>query len=264
LGDLDRKIESMRLAQTLDPRNPRWTHQLILDLIFAHRYDEASAEIDSADIQDYALSYWRSVLDLREHRDFGRWSETVAVIQKELAEGHDLYDLWEARIAARDFEGAEELARVMQERPNIGLEKHGSLQDKARTQIITYWFLQEDNHLSELLSEARTVLGAGAPPDLLYDPALLSAAEGNTEETEQMVRTWRRERGKYIAEKIYQLHEMCRLLGMAGASTAAVDCIREGLSEPSLVMPFKEAYLPYYDSIRGEPEFVALLAELSG
>jgi hypothetical protein len=49
---------------------------------------------------------------------------------------------------------------------------------------------------------------------------------------------------------------------MASASSAAVECIRSGLAEPSLVMPFVEPFLPYYDSIRNEPEFVDLLTEL--
>jgi len=49
---------------------------------------------------------------------------------------------------------------------------------------------------------------------------------------------------------------------MAAATTAAVQCIRTGLLEPSLVMPFMEPYLPYYDSIREHPEFVSLLAEI--
>jgi hypothetical protein len=77
-----------------------------------------------------------------------------------------------------------------------------------------------------------------------------------------MIRIWNRKAAADTAQKFYSWHRNCRVMGMAAASAAAVDCIRKGLSEPSLVMPFMEAYLPYYDSIRGEPEFVALLAEL--
>ena len=51
---------------------------------------------------------------------------------------------------------------------------------------------------------------------------------------------------------------------MAAATAAAVQCIRTGLVEPSLVMPFMEPYLPYYDSIRDEAEFVDLLADIQG
>ena len=56
---------------------------------------------------------------------------------------------------------------------------------------------------------------------------------------------------------------LCQLLGMAGAAEAAVECIREGLAEPSGIMPFMEPYLPFYDSIREEPAFVELVEELS-
>jgi len=269
MGDIDGRIESIRLARTLDPRNLKWTRELILSLMMAHRYDEANTEIDNAGTQDYLLSYWHSVLELRKHRDFGRWSETVGALQKELGDDKDLFDLWETRIADRDFEAAEELASVMQERPAQGVELFSSLSDKVRTQIMTYWFLQDDKRLAELLAEARTELaeklkelGDFTPTNRIYDLALLAAVEGDTEETERQVRIWNRRAAEDLAEKTHFRHRICRLLGMAGATAAAVNCIREGLAEPSLVMPFMEAYLPYYDPIRNEPEFVALLADL--
>ncbi len=269
MGDFGGRIESIRLARTLDPRNPKWTRQLVLDLIIAHRYREAGSEIDDAGFRDYALSYWDSVLELRDHRDFGLWSETVAVLQKELGDDKDLYDLWETRIASRDFKAAEELARVMQHRPEVGVTKFKGLADKQRTQIITYWFLKEDQRLAERLSEARAEVeeklkeyGDYTPNNILYDQALLAAAGGHAEETDRLLRLWNRYAAKDVAEEIYFKHQTCRVLGMAGATAAAVNCIRSGLTEPSLVMPFMEAYLPYYDPIRNEPEFVALLAEL--
>ena len=54
----------------------------------------------------------------------------------------------------------------------------------------------------------------------------------------------------------------CQVLGMAGVAEAAVRCIRDGLVEPSLIAPFYEPHLPYYDPIRNEPLFVALVEEL--
>jgi hypothetical protein len=50
---------------------------------------------------------------------------------------------------------------------------------------------------------------------------------------------------------------------VAGAADAAVQCIRDGLEEPSYVMPFLEPQLPFYDPIRDEPVFVELTEELS-
>jgi hypothetical protein len=43
-----------------------------------------------------------------------------------------------------------------------------------------------------------------------------------------------------------------------------VECIRAGVEAPSYVMPFIEPYLPYYDSMRNEPAFLALPAEIQG
>ena len=48
----------------------------------------------------------------------------------------------------------------------------------------------------------------------------------------------------------------------AHQATATVECIQSSLTEPSYEIPFIEPYLPYYDSIREEPEFVEFLAEL--
>ena len=55
----------------------------------------------------------------------------------------------------------------------------------------------------------------------------------------------------------------CQILGMAGAAEAVVSCIRQGLDQPSNVMPFIDPYLPFYDPIRDEPVFVELLEELA-
>ena len=56
--------------------------------------------------------------------------------------------------------------------------------------------------------------------------------------------------------------DSCQILWMTYVIAAAVDCIREALIETSLAFPFLEPFLPYYDSIRGEPAFVELLREI--
>jgi len=270
MGDLDARIESIRLAGTLDPRNSKWFRQLIIDLILTHRYDEAGAEIVSFQGQDYSASYWQSVLQLRKLRDFGRWSQTVAAVQKELGVDENLFDVWEAHIANRDFKAAEDLEPDMQNSPQLGVTMYVSLGDKQRSRMMTSWFLKDEKRLSELLFEARAYLeemlklqGDSPSASLIYDQALVAAIDGNTQEAERKIRLWNRKAATDLAEKFYRRHRMCRVLGIAGATAAAVDCIRKGLAEPSLVMPFMEPYLPYYDSMRNEPEFDALLSELA-
>jgi hypothetical protein len=59
-------------------------------------------------------------------------------------------------------------------------------------------------------------------------------------------------------------HHACRALAMAAAASAAVECLRSGLVEPSQVIPFIEPFLPYYDSLRNDPGFVEFVAEIQG
>ena len=64
-----------------------------------------------------------------------------------------------------------------------------------------------------------------------------------------------------LAKQLGNVSQACKILGMAGATEEAVDCLREAFSKPSFAFPFLEPYLPYYDPIRNEPAFVELLAE---
>ena len=95
-----------------------------------------------------------------------------------------------------------------------------------------------------------------------FDMALVTAAEGNREETELLIRRWRRGSVGDETERAAVHHFICRLYGMVAATEQAVDCIRTGLVEPSNVTPFIEPFLPYYDSIRDEPLFVELIADI--
>lgn len=135
--------------------------------------------------------------------------------------------------------------------------------------IITYGFLDTRQRLGPLLEQARAKRTADRVTDASrFEPnrhlelAFITAAEGNTEETERLIRTWLREAAGDLAELATQRHYACRALGLAAASSAAVECIRSGLAEPSFVMPFIEPLLPYYDTIRNQPEFAGLLAEI--
>jgi hypothetical protein len=64
-----------------------------------------------------------------------------------------------------------------------------------------------------------------------------------------------------MTNQVSMLDDACQVLGMAGAASAAVDCLRKAFAEPSNAHPFFEPYLPYYDSIREDPAFTELLAE---
>jgi hypothetical protein len=49
---------------------------------------------------------------------------------------------------------------------------------------------------------------------------------------------------------------------MINAKHAAIKCIRDGLHEAITIILFLEPYLPFYDSLREEPEFIEMLADI--
>ena len=69
-------------------------------------------------------------------------------------------------------------------------------------------------------------------------------------------------RWRDLAELIENRSMSCAILGMAGATVEAVECLRKSFEEPSYALPFLDPYYPHYDLIRDEPEFVELVAEV--
>jgi len=49
---------------------------------------------------------------------------------------------------------------------------------------------------------------------------------------------------------------------MINETESAVKCLRTRFTGPSYASPFLEPYLPLYDSIRDEPEFIELMDEI--
>ncbi|MGK2924213.1 MAG: winged helix-turn-helix domain-containing protein [Lysobacterales bacterium] len=270
LGNFEGMIESRRLARTLDPRNPYWTINLVSVLIMTHRYEEAIEESESFPVDNFELSVLRALLQLRNHQDPGRRLEALATLQREYGKEVIPVDLWEAHIAARDYAGAAQLLDSI-EAADSTADDWGALLipgiELAR--IITYGFLDKPDRAAPFLVEARAKLESETQPGPVYWGAIrylalafVTAAEGNADESERLVRAWQREAARDLAELAVKRHHACRALGLAVAASAAVECIRSGLAEPSLVMPFVEPFLPYYDSIRNEPAFVDLVTEI--
>jgi TolB-like protein len=269
-GDWSAMIESLQRARTLDPRTPRRVFPLINNLIADHRYDEASVESEDYGLRDYWSNYFYTLLRLREHRDPGRLAEEMKALHAEFDDTAMPDNLWPILIANREYAAAKELADMnVEDATEQGETPTTNVSGWQRYQIMSHWFLEHDESLAELLEAARATLERGRDADSRFsDPsqmlsmALVLAAEGNRDETERTVRRWLRAVETHWPPRVYRRDLACQILGMAGATAAAVDCIRVGLIDPSYVMPFMEPYLPFYDSIRDEPEFVELLAEL--
>ena len=269
-GKWDAMIESLRRARTLDPKTPRWTFTLINNLVATHRYDEASVVSENYGLQDYWSTYYYTLLLLREHGDLGRLAADMKTLHGEFDVTASPHNLWSILIANREYVAAAELADInIEESTEQGETPTTDISGWQRHQIMSYWFLEQDEPLAEVLREARAILDLGrsadgsfSDPSEMISMALVSAAEGNRKETERLIRRWRRAVESVWPQRTYRKHLACQALGMAGAAEAVVECIRIGLTEPSFVMPFLEPYLPYYDSIRDEPAFIDLLAEL--
>jgi TolB-like protein len=265
LGDFDGRIEVFRQLEQLDPRNPQHVDNLGWNLLWTHQYDEAKSVADATEFESYNLDQLRNMLSMREHRDVGRLAAGMEAIQNKYANDARPMDTWESRIASRDFEGAEQmLAELDTEESDIGVY----VSDQALARIITYRFLGYEDRLSEILPAARAFLERSRKEDgdfmnyLTYPLiALIDAAEGKTEEAERNIQRFLYEARQDMTNYWALADEACQMLGMAGAATAAVDCLREAFTKPSSAYPFLEPLLPYYDPIRDDPAFVELLAE---
>ncbi len=140
---------------------------------------------------------------------------------------------------------------------------------KLRSSVITYYFLGKQEELKLASSQMRSVIDGRRDPDggfqfsyTILDLALVEVVEGNADEAMRLVRRWHRRASGDLAELIENRSMSCAILGMAGATVEAVECLRESFEEPSYALPFLDPYYPHYDLIRDEPEFVELVAEV--
>jgi len=272
-GDIAGMIETLRQARRLDPRNAYWTTRLVTYLMLAHRYDQAVEEFENASLDNFRLAYLEKVLRVREHGQPGRLVDDLVVLQREYGAELDPFELWEAHIAARDFDGAAALlSRVSTAEPGSDAWTSFDVPDVDLAGVITDHF--RDAHTGQLpvqapaeperrLARNRAQEVNYFEPNIYLAEAYISAAQGETAETERLVRTWFRGAVRDLAQRLNLRHNVCRALGMAAAASAAVECLRSAFEEPSWAHPFIEPFLPYYDSIRNDSQYVEFMAELA-
>jgi len=272
-GDIAGMIETLRQARRLDPRNAYWTTRLVTYLMLAHRYDQAVEEFENASLDNFRLAYLEKVLRVREHGQPGRLVDDLVVLEREYGAELDPFELWEAHIAARDFDGAAALlSRVSTAEPGSDAWTSFDVPDVDLAGVITDHF--RDAHTGQLpvqapaeperrLARNRAQEVNYFEPNIYLAEAYISAAQGETAETERLVRTWFRGAVRDLAQRLNLRHNVCRALGMAAAASAAVECLRSAFEEPSWAHPFIEPFLPYYDSIRNDSQYVEFMAELA-
>jgi tetratricopeptide (TPR) repeat protein len=270
--NVDGQIESLRRALELDPQDRGRVEGLVHALMISHHYDEAQSVLESTDIEEYYLSYLSSMLRVKEHRDFDLWAQDVARLVTEFEGTDDFYsyDLWETSIATRNFKAAEKFLSQMPghaDDPNP-YHQYGT---KLRNSIYTFFFLRKQEELAIAASQLRSIIDGGRDPNgdfdrarAALDLALIEAVEGNYDEALRLVRHWRRLASDDLAELLRGRSQACSIFGIVGASKEAVECLRNAFEEPSFALPFIDPFYPHYDSIRDQPEFVELLAEIDG
>jgi TolB-like protein len=268
-GDFAGHLESTRLARKLEPSNKKWTESLIQNLVRMHHYDEAAVEIDALEGRIYYMQVFGAMLAVREHADFDRLAMEVQSLADEIGDEFYPYDLWLTRLIARNIEGAVDALDELPKRPESAAPPNLGLSNKQALSTITYWALGDADELAELVAEGRKTVSMSGTTDELLDKdailsvALLAAVEGDTAEAERLVQAWYRGGAQDLAGRGVFWDMACQILGIAGAAEAAVKCIREGLEQPSAIMPFLEPHLPFYDPIRNAPVFVELVEELA-
>jgi hypothetical protein len=266
-GDFAGSIETIQAARTLDPRSSYWALRLANNLALVHRYDEAIEVLDNAPVKSYELSLLRSRLRVRDHGEPGRLLQDLVKLQREYQVEAVPLRLWEAHIAGRDYAGAAALLDAF-EAARLPSDDWAlqSIPDLTLARVIIHRLGGAMARGNPLPVEARAkptpeeelaIHDAGANFDLTM--ALATAAAGDRAETERLVRAWFRKAARDPADLAILRHYACRALGMAGATPAAVECLRSGLAQPSQAMPFLEPLLPYCDSMRVDPVFVALV-----
>ncbi len=266
MGDFEAVVESMRLARRLEPDRAMWAQQVPYNLLLLHRYDEAAAEIDAYEGRDQWMEAMRAALDLRQHGDLQRTAQGMIEIHEEFGTPFSYGLMIFAHQVTRDFEAA---ARAAEAIPDTGVSPAG-LADAQMTKLEIWHFLGDQEKVAELARNARAAIDQpGIELSEIGDQramtlALLAATEGDAEAAERFIRQYFRGEGTDWAVRPATRDRACRILGMAGTADAAVKCIRDGLAEPSRVMPFFEPRRPHYDAIRQEPAFVDLVAELEG
>jgi hypothetical protein len=188
----------------------------------------------------------------------------IAAAHDEFGSVSSLYSSGWAYLAGGDFTAAEAAVAGL---PDGGPMEAG-LTEKQTFQLLIAHFLGQSDKVAEIKAIARENIDRlGIPDDEIVESpaltlALMAAIDGDAAKTEQFIRQYYRGAGTDWTNRAWKRDDTCELLGLAGAAEAAVQCIRDGLEEPSQVLPFLEPKLPYYDPIRDEPVFIELVEEL--
>ncbi|SRR6056297_291358 len=267
LGDLDGVSETLRRGAAIDPRSAIWDTRLTWNLTLLRRYDEAAAVLERTPHDTLTLALLGALLRANAAGEVNRLAEDVTRIEREFGSLPPPVLQWEALMAARAFPRA----RALLDGPlgrSWGLV---AVPDRRVGRMLVDWAALGQDSPEALQSRAMDWLrGTDAEAFDTFEPAfelaraLVHAVAGQRSETERLVRAWFRGGPRDQAHFINQRHGACRALGMVGAASEAVACLRDGMQAPNWAMTGLEPLMPYYDPIRGSSEFRAFVVENAG
>jgi len=264
-GDFEARLATTQRQLTLDPENPRHIATAVMTLTQLHRYDAALA-LGRANVAEHPMLQWfLARLRVKEHGDLERMADDLSRLRREEPGITRPADLAMDYIAARRYDRAAEILLAAQaDDVSSGMGALSISNDKLAWMQL-YWLTGDQRGLAEMLPLARAEWAASERPGLmpLLGEAFLMVMAGEADQGRRAVRRWLRESDSDPADRAGYFYFACDILGMAGAAEEAVACLRAGLAEPSLVTPFVDPQLPFYDGIRDSPEFERLLRALS-
>ena len=274
-GDFDARVETMKLARKLSPGTAIYTGGIVNNLILLHRYDEAAEELAAID-EDLAETdedkYWfertRAMLEYREHRDVGRLARRIVELVGNSDDRRMAIDAVMAHTMNREFDAALALVDQFPIQEAFSPGAHFGVSDRLFSELILVNVMGDSDRRPRVIEEAKVTLLEHSTEEQRtlgmqsLTMALVAAAEGRSDDAVDHVNGWLGGYGTDWADRSSVRDLACQILGLARAGEAAVQCIRDGLEEPSFIMPSLEPLWPTYDPIRDEPVFIELVEEL--
>lgn len=266
MGRHAERPEVFRKILTLDPKNEGANWSMIGALMTTHNFEEAWLELENAPFDGFRHSDLRITMSLAKGGDFDLYTSELMGLKEEYPSEFNAWQTWEIAILARDYQAAEAMLEQMY-KPDR--EDIPGFNGYRVAKILTYRLLDEAALFQQAMEDAgkhfessQTWELASEEASINHDLALFEGLRGNKEEAIRYIRQWGQLAVKDATEHAIGWNISCQTLAISDAAEEAVECLRTGFTQPSWTWPFLEPHLPWYDSIRDTPEFVALVADI--
>jgi len=264
-GNFEIRTESFRELARLDPRNPLWNVAIINNLWVTHQYSAVTGELRTAPTDNDWVDTIRVLMALREDGEFVRMQESMQEIYAGREEERPI-NFWAAHWLNRDY--AEVVRYLESTGPQPVLEVH-QFNNDGWLGLATYWLVRDQVQLQRYIDLAKQSLdsrrGATGELQIIAEYTLLAlvhAVQGDQQATLKVYRRWKDLSAADPTHGLLDGVAMCWTLGIAGATTEATKCLRTYFVKPSNAMPFMDPYLPFFDSMRDDPQFLELMSDV--